>query len=108
MDNHRKVYVACRLSRSAFSGERVFRVTCSDGSEHVGVAPVHYCRTSDGNPIGPNAPAKGERIAGFVQGLSVENGGDEMAVALPDGNTVKVTLDQLRSAEDVHHVPVGS
>ena len=106
MGNHRRVYVDCRLSRSAFSGERVFRVACSDGSEHIGVAPIHYCYASDGTPIGPNEPAKGERREGFVQGLSVENGGDEVSVALPDGNTVKVALDQVRPAEDARHVSV--
>jgi hypothetical protein len=107
MDNRRTVYVACWLSRSAFSGERVFRATCSDGSEHVGVAPTHYCSTSDGHPVGADAPPKGKRIKGFVKGVSVENGGVEVAVALPDGNTIWVSRDQLES-EGVRHVPVGS
>ena len=96
-------------SRGAhFSGERVFRITCPDGSEHVGVAPIHYCFTSDQTPIGRDAPPKSTRIEGLVQGVSIENGGDEMAVALPDGNTIRVNLDQLHTAEDARHVPVGS
>jgi hypothetical protein len=107
MDNHRTVYVTCQLSRSAFSGERVFRITCSDGSEHVGVAPTHYCYTTDCTSVGPDTPPKGKRIEGFVKGVSVENGGDEMAVALPDGNTIRVNRDQLKS-EDVRHISVGS
>ncbi len=83
-------------------------MTRSDGSEHVGVAPTHYCYTSNGDPVGPDVPRKGEPIGGFVQGICVENGGDEMAVALPDGNTIRVDLDQLLPAEDACNVPVGS
>jgi hypothetical protein len=107
MDNQRSVYVTCRLSRNAFSGERVFRVTGADGTEHVGVAPTHYCYTSDGIPIGPDTPPKDRRIHGLVEGVSVEDGDDATAVALPDGNTIRVARDQLKS-RDVRHVPIGS
>ncbi len=108
MGNHREVYVACRLTRSAFSGERVFRVTLPDATEHVGVAPIDYCRTGNRDRVGPNVPAKGDRIEGYVLGMVVENGGGTVSVALPDGNTISVAADQVLPAGDVRHVPVRS
>jgi len=108
MQGDRSVHLACRLSRSGFSGERVFRVICHDGSEHVGVAPTHYCHTSAGESLGPDLPPKGERIEGLIEGMVVENGGKKTTVALPDGSTIQVHPDQLRSPESVSHVPVRS
>jgi hypothetical protein len=89
------VNVRCRLSRSGFSGERVFRVACFDGTEHVGVAPTHYCLTGKGKPIGPDVPQKGKPIDGWVEGLLVVDDGERLAVALPDGDTIKVQPDQV-------------
>jgi hypothetical protein len=108
MQGDRSVYLACRLSRSGFSGERVFRVACQDGSEHVGVAPTHYWLTSAGEPLGPDLPPKGERIQGLIEGILVDHGSKRITVALPDGDTIQVNPDQLRSPEGVAHVPVGS
>jgi hypothetical protein len=108
MQPDRSVNLSCRISRSGFSGERVFRVTCSDGSEHVGVAPTHYCRTCDGSHLGPDMPPKGQRIEGLIEGMLIENGGEGVAVALPDGATIRVHLDQIRSPEGFAYVSVGS
>jgi hypothetical protein len=108
MQGDRSVYLACRLSRSGFSGERVFRVCCHDGSEHVGVAPTHYCHTIAGEPLGRDLPPKGARIEGLIEGILVDRGSKRITVALPDGDTIQVDPDQLRSPEGALHVSVGS
>jgi hypothetical protein len=110
MQPNSSVLVACRLSRSGFSGERVYRVTLADGkTEHVGVAPVHYCRTAKREPIGRDQPSSGNQIDGLIEGLLVENGGDEADVAMPDGETIRVNVDQIRfRMGDPQYVPMQS
>ncbi len=106
MQTDRSVNLSCRISRSGFSGERVFRVMCSDGSEHVGVAPTHYFRTPDAEELGPDMPPKGQRIDGLIEGVLIANGGEEVAVALPDGATIRAHLDQILSPESAAYVPI--
>jgi hypothetical protein len=104
------VLLACRLSRSGFSGERVFRVTLAGGSgEHVGVAPVDYCKTPDGEPIGDDQPAQ-KNSEGLVEGLLIENGGDTAHIATPDGETITVDVGQIRFqvSEGAKYVPIRS
>jgi hypothetical protein len=108
MRNDRTVFLACRLSRSGFSGERVFRVTCPDGSEHVGVAPTHYCRTKSLKPLGPDVPTKGHPIEGLIEVILIDDDGEKVTVALPDGNTIKVNRDQVEEQVSVPHVSIGS
>jgi hypothetical protein len=89
------VLLACEISRSGLSGERVFRAQLDDHTAHIGVAPVDYCRTPDRMPIGPNEPVEGTRINGFIEGYVVENSGNEAKVALPDGEFVLVPIERI-------------
>ena len=75
MNKGQTILLPCQLSRSAFSGERVFFVTQADGKEYVGVAPVDYCFRSDKAPIGPDDPPGKNRVDGFVEGRVIEDGG---------------------------------
>lgn len=105
------VLVACTLSRSAFSGERVFRVkSADDQTEHVGIAPTRHCflPTDPPVPIGPEDPPKGQRIDGLVEGFLVENGGDTAEVVLPDRESITVRVGQIqyREAERARYVPL--
>lgn len=43
----RFVRILCKISRSAFSDERVFRIAAADGAEHVGAASVMYFSKGD-------------------------------------------------------------
>ena len=108
MRSNEVVSVRCRISRSGFSGERVFRVACYDGTEHIGIAPTHYCSTSSGKPLDPDVPQKGKLIDGWVEGMLVDHDDEKLTVALPDGNTIKVQPDQVRTNTSTPHVPVGS
>lgn len=105
------VLLACRISPSSFSGERVFRITLVNNTEYLGVAPVDYCRRQDRSAIGSNEPAKGKRINGFVEGRVLENGGSEAKVALPDGEVITVPIDRISfvsESRETSYVPVGS
>ena len=111
MSRGQTVLLACRISPSSFSGERVFRITLANNAEYIGVAPVDYCRQKNQSAIGPNEPSKGNRIDGFVEGRVLENGGSETKVALPDGEVINVPLDRISfvsEPRETNYVPVGS
>jgi hypothetical protein len=110
MNQGQIVLLACEISPSGFSGERVFRIALAKNTEYVGVAPVDYCRRQDKAPVGSNEPSKGERIKGFVEGRVIENRGREAKVALPDGEAIIVPLDRISfvssEPKEMTYVPV--
>jgi hypothetical protein len=111
MNRDATVLIACQISPSSFSGERVFRITLSDSQDHVGVAPVGYCHRLDRTHIEPNEPPKGKRINGLVEGRVVENLGTEAKVALPDGEVITVPIDRISfvsESRETTYVPIGS
>ena len=111
MSRGQTVLLACRISPSSFSGERVFRITLANNAEYIGVAPVDYCRRQDQSAVGSNEPVKGKRINGFVEGRVLENGGSEPKVALPDGEVITVPIDRISfvsEPKETTYVPVGS
>jgi hypothetical protein len=108
MQNDRVRYVRSRISRSGFSGERVFRVTQDDGSEHVSVAPTHYFQTEAGELLGADMPAKGKPMRGWIEGMLIADDGEKLTIALPDGNTIKVHPDQVQTPTSRPYVPIGS
>jgi hypothetical protein len=95
MNHGQTVLLACQISPSGFSGERVFRIPLPNKTEYVGVAPVDYCRRDDQSPVGSNEPPKGQRISGFVEGRLIANDGREAKVALPDGEAITVPLERI-------------
>jgi len=107
----REIRVRCRISRSSFSGERVFRVAKSDGDEHIGVAPVHYFLTQNNEPLGEHVPPnKGDQVPGWIQALLIENGDDEANVVFPGGEMARVNLREVasQSTESISYLPIGS
>ena len=111
MNGGRTVLLACKISPSSFSGERVFRISLARDEEYIGVAPVGYCRRHDQATVGPNEPAKGTRINGFVESRLLDNGGGEAKVALPDGEVITVPVDRISfvgEPKEMTYVPVRS
>ena len=111
MSRGQTVLLACRISPSGFSGERVFRITLAKNAEYIGIAPVDYCRRHDQSTVGSNEPAKGKRINGFVEGRVLEKSGDKAKVALPDGEVITVPFDRISfvgEPTETTYVPVGS
>jgi hypothetical protein len=96
MNRTRPVLVACRISRSGFSGERVFQVSRADGEEYVGVAPVHYFLTTDSQRLPRDAAiAPGEEVEGRILALLVASEKDEATVVFPGGELTRVKFDEV-------------
>ena len=111
METGQMVLIECRISRSAFSGERVFRLVQEAGrGEHLGVAPVGYCRREDRSPLRPDEPAGDEEILGLVEARVVSNGGDVADVETPDGEVVRVRLAAIpyTRRRETSYAPLGS
>jgi hypothetical protein len=71
------VALRCRISRSGFDYERVFRVTLANGAEHIGAAPAIYFFTEDQRPLPADQPAERlVRIPGFVAARIIERKAD--------------------------------
>lgn len=106
MKHSQKVWVDCQISRSAFSSERVFEISQTDGKVYVGVAPAHYLRNENGEALRLDEPAENETINGQIFAIVVKNGGDTARIAIPDGEAVIVNIQQVKRAREKDHVPV--
>lgn len=89
------VTVLCRITRSAFSGERIIRIRQAAGDEYVGIISVRHCRRSNGERLERDEPPTGQEADGMVDGLLLANGGARAHVALPNGESVVVSVDQV-------------
>lgn len=85
-----KVFLACEISRGAFSAERVFGLQTYSGRTYVSVSPVYYCFKEDLTPLERDEPSNHNRLQGCIEGRVVSNGRDKARVAIPDGATVEV------------------
>ena len=99
------VALRCRISRSGFPSERVFRVTLANGAEHIGAAPVEYCFSEDEHPLSAGQPAERlVRMPGFVAARIIERKADgALLVSVPSGEVLLV-----RPAEVVDYPVNGS
>jgi hypothetical protein len=107
------VAVPCRISRSPFSAERIFRITLPNGAVHAGTALREYCWNRLGTPLGQEEPAPGQVLEGLVAGQWLEDHAGGALVYLPDGETVLVDRNRLVAADipdkEVRpHVSLGS
>ena len=89
------VIVECRISRSAFSGERVFRATLADGKEHLGAASLIYFSKSDGTPLGPDEPPPDRQMKGRIVGRIIKEFDNTVFVSLPDGELAELKRSQV-------------
>ncbi len=99
----------CTISRSGFSGERVFRVRTADGEDYIGGAPVHYFLTRKGEPLPADAATSpGQEVEGRITALLIESNGVMAIVSFPGGETIQVKSDQLHplSSKANFDVPV--
>jgi len=97
----REVAIPCRITRSGFPNERVFRITLPDGSEFVGAAPAYYFWNSDRSKLGENQPSKrGESIPGFVEARIITSDPDSALVSLPSGNVVEISPAEITTISE--------
>ena len=103
----RMISVTGKISRSAFSDERVFRLTLADGKEHIGAASLIYLYKSDGRPLSAAEPSPDRSNNGRVAGRGIKETAGGVVVSLPDGEVVEVKRSQV-SQEAPRNVLVES
>ena len=88
------VFVPCNLSRSGFSGERVFEFNGIKG-----VSPKKYCFGKDRREIGDDVPPEGKVISGFILARVIDsrNHHEEVTVSLPSGDVVTLSSTMIQS-----------
>jgi hypothetical protein len=115
MVNESLVALRCRISRSGFPSEKVFRVTLASGAENVGAAPATYFFGEDRRPFPIDQPTQRMvRVPGFVAARIVERKPDgALLVSVPSGDVLLVRPDETtaypgngRDTERTPHVPV--
>jgi hypothetical protein len=115
MVNESLVALRCRISRSGFPSEKVFRVTLASGAENVGAAPADYFFGEDRRPLPSDQPAQRMvRVPGFVAARIVERKPDGvLLVSVPSGDVLLVRPDETTAypgngldTERTPHVPV--
>lgn len=80
--------VPCKIRRAAFSGERIVQFRLG-GSELKTIAPVHYCRTGNGEELTELMPAPGRDLDGTIKVLASISDAS-VVVDLPDGEFLKL------------------
>ena len=101
------VFVNCRISLGAFSGERVFEVKQASGEMYIGLSPLHYCFHSNGNMLQPSEPKQGIPMDGKLAARRISVKTAAARVAIPDGRAISVPPDLISSRElGGAHVPI--
>ena len=90
------IRVVCRLQKSTYDEERIFRIEVQEGSEYVGIAPTEYCHDAHGADLGADVPESGQIVEGMVDARLVRNGGHTAWVSLPSGETILVPGASIR------------
>jgi hypothetical protein len=92
MPQVKSIGLRCQILPGGFSGERVIEINLPDGTKYRGLAPRHYCWTSDGKPLSPDEPAPGKSLSGIVAArvLERDNNG-QIRVTIPDGEIFDVS-----------------
>ena len=103
----RFIYIEARLLAGMFSGECVFELELSSGERYSGIAPRHYCRKPNGQPLAAGSPRENQSIKGKIAARLIRNGGGVAYVAIPDGEAVEVPAGKISPREpETSHVPV--
>ena len=89
-----RALLKCDLSRSAFSGERIFKVDLqNDEDAYEGVAPIGYCYDISGNQLPADKPEENQYTEGRVSTKVIKNGGIIATVLVPDGEIIEVSAE---------------
>ncbi len=89
------VLFPCRISRGAFSGERVFEVNLQSGEMYTSVADRHYCMDNNKKILPKDSPAESQSIDGYIQAYLLPSQGDSAYISVPDGEVIPVSKDTL-------------
>jgi hypothetical protein len=89
------VALACKISRSGFPNEAIFRVQVANGDTYVGAAPRQYFYRLDWKPLPEDQPPEGKRIDGRILARIIRKVDEDFLVSVPDGGVLQVNPDQV-------------
>jgi hypothetical protein len=101
----------CKISRGAFSSQRVFKLQLANGDEYVGIGPSHYFYNDKLQRLPKNEPAEEVSIDGFVAArILSEDDQPKVLINIPSGDFITILQSELENlpAEQFSHVPVES
>lgn len=93
MNNSQFKAIKCLISRGGFSEERVFDLNGS--VNHQGAASRRHMWTIKGKPLDEGEPPIDRVISGLVAARILEIHGDHALVSIPDGEVIKIPLNEL-------------
>ncbi len=94
-----KVYIQCKISRGAFSGERFFEFSLPDGNLYQSVADLFYCMDGNKTKLSKDFPLQDQSINGYLQAYKVLSDNDIAYISIPDGEVVPVENNKIISQE---------
>jgi len=110
MDRGSLILVRCEISRGGFPSEKVFRLTQSDGTVHIGAAPAGYFFTTAKKRFKPGEPAeRGEWVPGFLAARVIQESDGTLLVSVPLADVLSVKKEdfvEYPHQEGRAHVPV--
>jgi hypothetical protein len=106
----RLVALPCEISQGIVSDERAFEIASSEGTSHLGVAPVHYFWNQNGERLDQDEPTGDQQIPGRIAARLLDQTNGSALVSIPDGSVIQVPVASIteRPTEVVIDVPIGS
>jgi hypothetical protein len=89
------VALSCKISRSGFPNEAIFRVQVANGDTYVGAAPREYFYKSDEKPLQEDEPGEGKKIEGKILAREIGKVDGDFLVSVPDGGVLQVKTGQV-------------
>jgi len=89
------VLFPCKISRGAFSSERVFEFDLQNGEQYMSVADRHYCMDYNKKTLPKETPDENQCIEGYIQAYELSSNGDATYITIPDGEVVPVNAKDI-------------
>ena len=99
------VLVCCKISRGAFSSERIFKFNLKNGKQYTGVADYRHCMDKNKNILSKEYPYEDQIIEGYIQAYTVSSKLCNV-LSIPDGEVVIVNAENITRPKN-HLVDVG-
>jgi len=88
------IFVRCSIEAGAFSGERVIGVRLVESGKYLGVAPIDYCYTREGQQLATTT-IREKTDNGKLAARLVRDVGDSALIYMPDGETIEVPAEEV-------------
>lgn len=89
------VLFPCKISRGAFSGERVFEFNLQTGEQYMSVADWHYCLDDNREKLSKELPVGNQTIQGYITAYLLKSDKGVAYISIPDGEVVPVRPENI-------------